>query len=147
MEIFKILNFWLHLMSGMIWVGGILFFSLTLLPTVRMNLPREVSGPFLRDLYIRFLKVSAAFVVILLISGGINVHFSKQLGPFSDQYLWALNIKIVLFIILITTFFLNFKNIPEIRKSDGLTRIPFQNTTLVVGTLIILMAAFLKHSP
>lgn len=148
MEIFKILNFWLHLLSGMIWIGGILFLSLILIPTVRKKLPKQVSETFLRDIHVRFHKTAGVFVLLLLITGGINIHFSKLArGVFTQHYLWALNTKIVFFTVLITLYVLNFKNLPDISKKPGLERIPFQDTSLVLGVLILLMAAFLKHLP
>ncbi len=148
MEVFKIVNFWVHLVSGMIWVGGILFFSLVLLPSVQQKLPPGMGEAFLRDIHIKFIKVVGIFAVLLLITGGINIHFSHLArGVFTQKYIWVLNTKIVFFIVLITIYVLNFKNLPMTRKKKGLRRIPFQDTSLVLGVLILLMAAFLKHTP
>jgi uncharacterized membrane protein len=146
-EVFKILNFWIHLISGMIWIGGILFFSMILLPSIQQKLSPEVGGTFLRDIYLRFQKIIAAFVVLLLITGGINIHFSHLArGVFTQKYIWVLNTKILFFTILVTLYVLNLKNLSEIRKKHALQKIPFQDASLVLGVLIVLMAAFLKHT-
>lgn len=132
----------------MVWIGGILFFSIVLLPSLRKILPPEIAGAFLRDIHAKFIKVAGLFVVLLLVTGGINIHFSHVYrGVFSQTYLWVLNTKIVFFIVIITIYFLNLKNLPAIQKKRGLERIPFQDASLVLGVLILLMAAFLKHTP
>jgi len=147
-EVFKILNFWIHLISGMIWIGGILFFSIILIPSVQQKLPPEIGGAFLRDIYLKFQKTVGFFVILLLITGGINIHFSHVMrGEFTQKYLWVLNTKIVFFTILVTLYTLNFKNLSQVRKKPRLERIPFQDTSLVLAVLIVLMAAFLKHTP
>jgi len=147
-EIFKVLNFWIHLLSSMIWIGGILFFSFILLPSVRKKLPPEIAVVFRRDIYVKFVKTVGLFAVLLLITGGINIHFSHiTRGVFSQQYLWVLYTKIVFFTVLITLYAINLKNLPETQKKRGIEHIPFQDTSLALGILIILMAAFLKHTP
>lgn len=148
MEIFKILNFWIHLISAMIWIGGILFFSIVLLPSIQKRLPSEIGRAFLRDIYLRFQRVTVSFVPLLLITGGVNIHFSHVArGEFTQKYIWVLNTKIIFFTILVTLYVLNLKNLPEIRKRPTLERVPFQDTSVVLGVLIVLMAAFLKHTP
>ena len=132
----------------MIWIGGILFFSIILLPSVQQKLSPEVGGPFLRDIYLKFQKFVATFVVLLLITGGINVHFSGLTkGEFTTKYIWVLITKILFFTVLVTLYVLNLKNLSTVRKKNALHKIPFQDASFVLGVLIVLMAAFLKHTP
>jgi len=132
----------------MIWIGGILFFSIVLLPSIQKRLPPEIGRAFLRDIYLRFQRVTVFFVPLLLITGGVNIHFSHVVrGEFTQKYIWVLNTKIIFFTILVTLYVLNLKNLPEIRKRPTLERVPFQDTSVVLGVLIVLMAAFLKHTP
>lgn len=148
MEAFKILNLWIHLISGIIWIGGILFFSIVLLPSIQKRFPPETSGVLLRAIYLRFQRIAVFFVSLLLITGGINIHFSHLTrGIFTPQYTRILVTKILFFMILVTLYVLNMKNLPEIRKRPTLDRLPFQDTSVVLGVLIVLMAAFLKHTP
>ncbi len=143
-QLFKILNFWVHLMSAFIWIGGVIFSSLILLPTAQKHLNKEARGVFLRQIHGRFQKVSGAFVVLLLLTGGINIHFAKQVrGTFSVMYFNALMLKIFFFAILLTFYLLHLK---ELGNRKPLEHFPFQEATLVLGVLIILMAAVLKHS-
>ena len=143
-QLFKILNFWVHLMSAFIWIGGVIFSSLVLLPTAQKHLNNEARGVFLRRIHGRFQKVSGAFVVLLLLTGGINIHFAKQVrGTLSVMYFNALMLKIFFFAILLTFYLLHLK---ELGNRKPLEHFPFQEATLVLGVLIILMAAVLKHS-
>ena len=143
-QLFKILNFWVHLMSAFIWIGGVIFSSLVLLPAAQKHLNKDARGVFLRQIHARFQKVSGVFVTLLLITGGINIHFAKQIrGTFSVMYFNALMLKIFFFAILLTFYLLHLK---ELGNRKPLEHFPFQEATLVLGVLIILMAAVLKHS-
>jgi len=143
-QLFKILNFWVHLMSAFIWIGGIIFSSLVLLPAAQKYLKADARGEFLRQIHARFQKVSGVFVTLLLITGGINIHFAKQVrGTFSVMYFNALMLKIFFFAILLTFYLLHLK---ELGNRKPLEHFPFQEATLVLGVLIVLMAAVLKHS-
>ncbi len=148
MQVFKIVNLWIHLLSGFFWIGGIFFFSIVCLPAVRRGLPKEIGGTCLRDLWVRFQKVASIPVTLLLITGGINIHFSHQArGIFSTNYFHALSFKILFFTIILTMYLLNLKNLQEIQKSPTFDRPPLQDSLLVLGVLILLMASFLKHTP
>jgi putative copper export protein len=143
-QLFKILNFWIHLMSAFIWIGGVIFSSLVLLPAAQKHLNKDARGEFLRRIHARFQKVSGVFVTLLLITGGINIHFAKQVrGTLSVMYFNALMLKIFFFAILLTFYLLHLK---ELGNRKPLEHFPFQEATLVLGVLIVLMAAVLKHS-
>jgi len=143
-QLFKIVNFWLHLTSAFIWIGGVLFSSLILVPTVQKHLGQSVRGAFLREIHTRFQKFSGVFVTLLLITGGINIHFAHQMrGVFTGLYFNALMLKIFFFTILLTFYLMQLK---ELGNREPLEHLPFQEATLVLGVLIILMAAMLKHT-
>lgn len=143
-QLFKILNFWVHLISAFIWIGGVLFSSLILLPAAQKFLHKDVRGAFLRQVHARFQKFSAAFVFLLLVTGGINIHFAKQFrGALTGLYFSALMLKILFFTILLTFYLLHLK---ELGNKKPLSHFPYQEATLVLGVLSILMAAVLKHS-
>src|SRR3972149_1165950 len=135
MEFFKILNFWIHLMSAAIWIGGILFISMVLLPAVKKSLSENLGGQFIRDLHVRFQKIAGILVLLLLVTGGINIHFSHLLrgGAFSANYFTILSVKIFLFGILLSIYLLNLKNLSYISKHPQLQRPPLQETSLVLG--------------
>lgn len=143
-QIFRIGNFWIHLVSAFIWIGGVIFSSLVLLPAAQKYLDQDVRGQFLRQVHARFQKLSGAFVTLLLVTGGINIHFAKQYrGTFAPLYFNALMLKILFFTILLTFYLLHLK---ELGDKKPIEHFPYQEATLVLGVLIILMAAVLKHT-
>jgi len=143
-QLFRIVNFWVHLVSAFIWIGGVIFSSLVLLPAAQKFLSKDVRGPFLREIHGRFQKLSGVFVTLLLVTGGINIHFAKQTrGTFDGLYFNALMLKIFFFTILLTFYLLHLK---ELGDKKPMEHFPYQEATLVLGILIVLMAAVLKHS-
>jgi putative copper export protein len=148
LEFYKVLNFWIHLVSAFIWVGGILFNSLVLLPTLRSKVAKEIGEPFLLKLHTKFTKISIFLVSLILVTGTINIKIARGIRmEFSQPYFFALSFKILLFTLLLSIFVLNLKNLSEANKKTGMPYIPFQDTSMILGVLIILMAAFLKHAP
>ncbi len=143
-QILRIVNFWVHLVSAFLWIGGVIFSSLVLLPAAQKFLSKDVRGPFLREIHGRFQKLSGVFVTLLLITGGINIHFARQVrGTFGSLYFNALMLKIFFFTILLTFYLLHLK---ELGNKKPMEHFPYQEATLVLGVLIILMAAVLKHT-
>src|SRR3990172_10569169 len=99
-------------MSAFIWIGGVIFSSLVLLPAAQKHLNKDARGEFLLRIHGRFQKVSGVFVALLLITGGINIHFAKQIrGTFSVMYFNALMLKIFFFTILLTFYLLHLKKL------------------------------------
>lgn len=148
MEFLKILNLSLHLISAAVWIGGILFSSIVLLPAIKKYLPEGTRGQFIRDLHVRFQKLAGIFVGLLLITGAINIHFSHLMrGKFSAHYFSLLSVKIFLFGVLLSVYLLNLKNLSQVSEKKGIQHPPLQETSLVLGVLVLIMAAFLKHTP
>ena len=148
MDFINVLNFWIHLISTFTWVGGTLFSSMILIPTLRTAVAKELGEDLLLKFHTKFTKFSTVLVALILFTGSFNIKISRGIRiEFSQAYLFVLSFKIFLFIILISIFFLNLKNLSAANNKKGLSRIPFQDTSMILGVLIILMAAFLKHTP
>lgn len=148
MDFINVLNFWIHLVAGFTWVGGILFNSMILIPTIRTAVSKELGEELLLKFHTKFTKFSVVLVTLILFTGSFNIKISRGIRiDFSQSFLFALSFKIFLFIILISIFLLNLKNLSQANEKKGLSHLPFQDTSLVLGVLIILMAAFLKHTP
>ena len=148
MDFINVLNFWIHLVAGFIWVGGILFNSMILIPTIRTAVSKEIGEDLLLKFHTKFTKFSVVLVLLILFTGSFNIKISREIRiVFSQGFLFALSFKIFLFTILISIFFLNLKNLSQANEKKGLSQLPFQDTSLILGVLIILMAAFLKHTP
>ncbi len=118
------------------------------MPTIRTQVAKEFGESFLLKLHTKFTRYSAVLVTFILITGSINIKISRDFrGEFSHPYFFALGLKIFLFTILLSIYLLNLKDLSEENKKKALPALPFQDTSMVLGILIILMAAFLKHTP
>jgi hypothetical protein len=146
MNAFRMVNFWIHLISGFSYVGGIFFFLLYLSPASKNYLNNEPIRLFLEGLHDRFQKLSGLFITLLLITGGLNIHFSHLTrGEFSKPYFVALSFKILFFSIMLTHYLLILKHILGKEKKTGLMEIPFKQTMAILGLLILFMASLLKN--
>jgi len=148
MEVLKVVNFWIHLLSGFAYIGGIIFLTLFLSPVAKNYVNDLKFRLFLEEVHDRFQKFSGLFIALILITGGINIHFAHLMrGNFSVAYFVALTFKILFFSIILTHYLLTLKLILGKDKKEGMSEIPFKQPTFILGVLILMMAAFLKHLP
>jgi putative copper export protein len=79
---------WLHITAACAWVGGLLFFSLVLVPVLRRS-----PGPHARELVLavgrRFRVVGWTSLAILLLTGAANVLFRVPFEQLFDAALWS----------------------------------------------------------
>jgi uncharacterized membrane protein len=143
------LNHWLHLMSAVIWVGGLAFVVMTLSPSLKEKFPKESIQSLALAIQARYYRMTGILLVLILITGGLNVRFARQehlvTEGFSKIWLLLLGIKLMLATGLISIYLLNllYKNESQVQEQ---TEIPWVRPSLVLGVLIVLTAAFLKHS-
>jgi hypothetical protein len=143
------LNHWLHLMSAVIWIGGLAFVVMTLSPSLKEKFPKESIQSLAQAIQARYYRMTGILLVLILITGGLNVRFVRQellaTEGFSKIWLLLLGIKLTLATGLISIFLLNllYKNEPQVQNQ---TEIPWARPSFVLGILIILAAAFLKHA-
>ena len=159
--ILPILNHWLHLLSAVVWVGGLAFLVLAVTPGLRTSVPREFVKPICDTFYRQYRKVVGILLVVILFTGGINLHYVGELMYLQTgeglsgnaKYLTIFFIKLTLVLGILTLFLYTviFRIDPtgeedaEEREAHIVEPIPFQKTGLLVGILIILCAAALKH--
>lgn len=156
-EIIPSLNHWVHLMSAIIWIGGALFLGMAVTPILRQHVAPDLAGKLAAGMYKKYQRVVGALFLVILVTGGINLHFVRIRlgGTFDPFYITILSIKLVLVMILMTVFLYNVlfwsPATPDKPPSDDEdtapsdTRFPFQRTTILAGMLVVLMAAILKH--
>ena len=94
---------WLHILAAVVWIGGIVFIILVLIPVLRRREYRGLAAPLIRLTGRRFLWVGWVCLGLLLVSGTFNVGYRGFgwmdlasgrifLGPFGS----ALGIKLSL---------------------------------------------------
>jgi putative copper export protein len=160
-RLIPIVNHWLHLVSAVIWIGGLAFLVMSLTPTLQTAVPRELVRPIAEGLQKRYNRIVGIVLVVILFTGGINLHYVNRLLvsqtgegiPHHTQYLMIFFVKLLLVLGILTLYLYNviFKEDPkaEVSEEDKAEQfkepIPFQRAALAIGLFIILCAAALKH--
>jgi putative copper export protein len=160
-QILPILNHWFHLLSAVIWIGGLAFLVMALTPALRVAVPREFVKPLTDVIYKRYRKVVGILLFVILFTGGINLHYISQMMlsqtgvgiTNNPKYLTVLFIKLALVLGVATIYLYTviFRIEPTGEESqEELAEqlrepIPFQRAALWMGVFIILCAAALKY--
>ncbi len=139
------LNHALHLVTAVLWIGGLAFIIMTLTPAIRGKFSHESSKAFFQEIRNRYYRMGGAFFAIMLVTGVLNVHFSLvDLEQAPRTWIIVLALKLALVTGFGSLFFLNIlykSNPPE----SGETAIPFARVSMILGLLIVISAALLRH--
>lgn len=160
-QIVPIINHWFHLLSAVIWIGGLAFLVMAVTPGLQTAVPKEYVKPLTDAFYRYYRRVVGILLVIILFTGGINVHYVNrlmwsQLGygiSGHGKYLTVFFIKLALVLGVMTLFLYTviFKIEPtgeeteEEKEEQRREPIPYQRAALWMGIFIILCASALKH--
>ena len=150
-----IVNHWLHLVSAVIWIGGIAFLVMAVTPGLKKAVAKEQIKPITDAFYQHYKKIAGILLVVLLFTGGINLHYVNQLITLQTgngvqhhaQYLTVFFIKLFLVLCLLTLFLYTvvFKSDDVEDEEESYEAIPFQRAALWIGFIIILCASAMKH--
>jgi len=153
-----IVNHWLHLMSAILWIGSLGFLMMAVVPALRKSVPSEYFKPLANAIYQRYQKIVGGLMLIILITGGINIVYINRLMKanngegFTNPYIIALGIKLFFVMCLMTLFLYNiiFPPDPGEKTKAGEEEpdpegVPFLRPAFWFGIFIVLMAATLKH--
>jgi len=155
-QFFAIINHWVHLMSAVIWIGGLAFLVMSVTPALRKAVPKEYLRPVLDAISTRYRKIVGVLMAVILMTGGINLHFISQMMlsqtgsgiSNNPKYLTILFIKLTLVLGIVTLFLYTFifKSEPATEDTEEeLEAVPFQRVAFWMGILIILCAAAMKY--
>lgn len=151
-----IINHWLHLVSAVIWIGGLAFLVIAVTPGLKTAVAKDQIKPITDAFYQHYKKVAGMLLIVLLFTGGINLHYVNQAVTAQTgsgiqhhaTYLIVFFIKLFLVLCLLTLFLYTvvFKS-DEAEEGDeeSYEAIPFQRVALWIGFFIILCAAAMKH--
>jgi putative copper export protein len=149
-QLIPIINHWFHLVSAVIWIGGLAFLVMTVTPGLQSTVPKEYVKPIAEALHKRYNKIVGGLLIVILFTGGINLHYVNQLVtsqtgsgiPHHPKYLMIFFVKLFLVICIITLYLYNiiFKEQPtgeetdeEYREGQFRQPIPFQRASLYLG--------------
>ncbi|MBM4124366.1 MAG: hypothetical protein FJ246_05360 [Nitrospira sp.] len=160
-QLIPIVNHWLHLLSAVIWIGGLAFLVMTVTPSLRTAIPKDLVKPIADAFYGNFKRIIGVVLVLILFTGGINLHYVNQLMisqtgmgvANSPKYLTVFFIKLFLVLGVMTLFLYTIifkteqtgEETAEEKEEELREPVPFQRAALWMGFLIILCAATLKH--
>ena len=160
-QIVPIINHWFHLLSAVIWIGGLAFLVMAVTPGLQTAVPKEYVKRISDVFYHRYRRVIGMLMFVILFTGGINLHYVSQMmisqtGAGVSQngkYLIVLFIKLSLVLGVMTIFLYTvlFKTeqtgdeTAEEKEEQLHEPVPFQRVALWMGVFIILCAAALKH--
>ncbi len=147
---FSLIVIWIHVIAAMFWIGGMLFFSIILVPSLRLCLAGEQRAVLIRFVGRRFRLYGWISFAVLFATGLLRL---MQNGLLISEYGYVLKVKFVLvFVMVLLTLLHDFIFGP---KSRGREQSPERKHTylktgrwiarinLVVGLLIVLSAVSL----
>lgn len=114
----------LHILSAIIWIGGITFLAFVLVPVTREKVYRHISADLIEKTGIRFRLIGWICLILLIISGTANL-FYRGIGwnELTSLHFWegpfgyTLGIKLILVtVILILSIFHDFVIGPKATK-------------------------------
>jgi len=150
-----IINHWLHLVSAVIWIGGLAFLVIAVTPGLKKAVAKEQVKPITDAFYQHYKKVAGILLLVLLFTGGINLHYvnhliTSQTGSGIQHhapYLIVFFIKLFLVLCLLTLFLYTvlFKPDDAEGEEESYEAIPFQRAALWIGFFILLCAAAMKN--
>jgi len=152
--VIPIINHWFHLLSAVIWIGGLAFLVMAVTPGLQKAVPKNQIKP-ITDIFYRYYKrVAGILLIVLLFTGGINLHYVNQVLTSQTgsgvqnhaKYLMVFFIKLALVLGLVTLFLYTvlFKADEE-EEGETYEAVPYQRAALWMGFFIILCAAAMKH--
>lgn len=150
-----IVNHWLHLLSAIIWIGGLAFLVMAVTPGLQKAVPKDQVKPITDIFYRHYKKVAGILLVVLLFTGGINLHYVNQVlvsqtgasVQHHAKYLMVFMIKLLLVLGLLTLFLYTviFRSDDDADEEESYEVIPFQRAALWMGFFIVLCAAAMKN--
>lgn len=150
-----IVNHWFHLLSAIIWIGGLAFLVMAVTPGLQKAVPKDQVKPITDVFYRHYKKVAGILLVVLLFTGGVNLHYVNQVlvsqtGASVEhhaKYLMVFMIKLLLVLGLLTLFLYTviFRTDDDADEEESYEVIPFQRAALWMGFFIVLCAAAMKN--
>lgn len=149
MATYYLISVFVHIICAAFWIGGMLFIPLVLVPGINQQ-PNRIL--LLHKTGIKFRFYGWLSVIILLITGVLNIHFRGL--PFTIEFFMntgygkLLSIKLVLFVVMLLVggihdFYIGMKSIDEMQQTTGNKFKMLARWTGMLNLLLALIIAFL----
>lgn len=100
-EILLIISTWIHLLSAVVWIGGIFFILFVALPTAKKTL--EQPGKFMGAIGKKFVPLANVSILLIIVSGifiSLSSHNFSDIISLKSPYSQTLSIKILAALIM-----------------------------------------------
>jgi len=148
MDLSVVIAHWLHLMSAIVWIGAAAYQVFVLSPLIKTgDLPKSMISSLAK----RYRQVSMAALILLVVTGGINVKTRRMgLDSMPGGYISALAVKVFLAVALASGLLFGIirsssKYDDESEEEDLFPKFGANKVTLVMGAMVIFLAAMLRH--
>jgi uncharacterized membrane protein len=150
-QLIPILVHWLHLLSAVVWIGGLAFLVMAVTPCLKTTVPKEFIKPISETFYKQYKRVVGILLVVILFTGGANLHYVSQGMVMATGEGVAHHAKYLMVFFIKLFLVLGFKNDPTGHEDQeeldemAVEPVPFQRVALWMGVFIILCASAMKH--
>lgn len=153
-SLFLIVNYWIHLLAAVFWVGGIMFILFVAIPVAT---GRAESGgrEFMGEVAKRFGPLANWCIYILIVTGAVMTWGMRSMKAvdFENTWTWVFAIKMVPVLVMVVIHFYRglvlSKKIEGTEPGPGKARLQKLSLDLVkvnlsLGILVILLSAALS---
>jgi putative copper export protein len=144
LNLFRLVNHWIHLLSAIFWVGGLAFIYLLLVPTLKQTLSEQTAASVISAVYKKFTTITFVLIFVMFVTGGINIGMSRHGGTFPPQYFVLLGIKLFLVVIFMTVAWRNYIEVRHMSQQEHFTEVPFLLLSFILAVMIVSLAAGLR---
>lgn len=74
MRLLYLISVWLHILSAVVWIGGMIFLVLVLVPVTREKAYRSVAGALIHRTGVRFRWIGWICLTLLVLTGILNLY-------------------------------------------------------------------------
>lgn len=107
-----VVSMWLHLLAAIVWIGGLAFIAMVLVPTLRAPGMRAHAVTLLRTAGRKFQRIAYASLVTLGVTGVLNLYFkaggsiaaATQLLPTPYGHLLMTKVSLVVAIVALSLY-------------------------------------------
>jgi uncharacterized membrane protein len=144
LNLFRLLNHWIHLLSAIFWIGSIAFMYLLLIPTLKETLSEQMADSVLSAVHRKLAATVFVLTIVLMVTGGINIGMNRHGGTFPPQYVSLLGIKLFLVLLFIVVAWRNYFEVRRTPVGELFSEVPFLRLSFILAMMIVFLAASLR---
>jgi uncharacterized membrane protein len=144
LNLFRLVNHWIHLLSAIFWIGSVAFLYLLLIPTLKETLSEQVATSLISAIHRKLTSAIFVLTIVLMVTGGINIGMSRHGGTFPPQYISMLGIKLFLVLLFIVVAWRNYFEVRRTPPGELFAEMPFLRLSFLLAVMIELLAAGLR---